>query len=260
MSDGERAVAFIRELYLRRCERVVEHDWGVLVVTPSLPVVWDANFAIVDRWDGTPAELHAELDAAQAGAGFAHRKAAILDQGLASRVWPGLREPDWPLGGRYLVMSHRREPDRAATGIRVEEVDADAFAALHEATIRDEPWGSDPEVVRQLLGLDRRIASVVPTRAFGVVADGVVVSAALLFQNGPVAQVEDVATLPAYRGRGFARAVVTEAVAAARRAGAELVFLIADESDWPHRLYDRLGFDTVAVEHLAGRPASPPQA
>jgi ribosomal protein S18 acetylase RimI-like enzyme len=157
-------------------------------------------------------------------------------------------------------MSHRREPDRAAAGIQVEEVDADAFASIHEATIRDEPWGSDPEVVRQLLGLDRRIAAVVPTRPFGVVAAGVVVSAALLFQDGPVAQVEDVATLPAYRGRGFARAVVIEAVAAARRAGAEVVFLIADESDWPHRLYGRLGFDTVAVEHLAGRPASPPQA
>jgi ribosomal protein S18 acetylase RimI-like enzyme len=261
MTAAERSVAFIRDLYLRRCDRVEQRDWGVLAVTPSLPRVWDANFAIVDRWAGTAEELHAELDDAQAEIGFGHRKTAILDEELAARVWPAVKEPDWPLGGRYLVMVHRREPDRRERDAQAEEVDLDRFAGLHRATILEEPWGADATLVEELLELDRRIAAVVRTRPFAVVADdGTVASGALLFQHGPVAQVEDVATLPAHRGRGYARAVVTAAVDAARRDGAETVFLIADESDWPHRLYERLGFDAVAVEHMAGRAAPDAQA
>jgi predicted GNAT family acetyltransferase len=68
-----------------------------------------------------------------------------------------------------------------------------------------------------------------------------------------VAQIEDVATLPAFRNRGLARAVVLEAAALARASGAELVFLVADENDWPKDLYGRLGFDQIGVEHVFGR-------
>ena len=48
MTDGERALGFLRHVYRARCERVEQREWGELVVTPSLPIVWDANFAIVD--------------------------------------------------------------------------------------------------------------------------------------------------------------------------------------------------------------------
>jgi predicted GNAT family acetyltransferase len=43
------------------------------------------------------------------------------------------------------------------------------------------------------------------SRIFGIVEDGEVVSSAQLFSDGSTAQVEDVATLPAYRGRGTRR-------------------------------------------------------
>ena len=49
MTDGERAAAFLSETYRRRVERVERFPWGELVVTPSLPLVYDANFAIVTR-------------------------------------------------------------------------------------------------------------------------------------------------------------------------------------------------------------------
>jgi predicted N-acetyltransferase YhbS len=38
---------------------------------------------------------------------------------------------------------------------------------------------------------------------------------------------------------------VLAAVAEARQAGAEFVFLVADANDWPKALYGRLGFDVV---------------
>ena len=51
--------------------------------------------------------------------------------------------------------------------------------------------------------------------------------------------------MEAYRGRGFAKGVVNRAVSEARRAGHDLVFLLADEDDWPKELYRRLGFEEV---------------
>jgi hypothetical protein len=35
------------------------------------------------------------------------------------------------------------------------------------------------------------------------------------------------------------------AVAESRAAGNDLTFLVADADDWPQRLYERLGFETV---------------
>ena len=71
-----------------------------------------------------------------------------------------------------------------------------------------------------------------------------------------MAQVEDVATLEAYRGRGLARATVSRAIEEARRAGADPIVIMADLDDWPWRLYEKLGFDRVAVEYTLLRPAA----
>jgi GNAT superfamily N-acetyltransferase len=57
-----------------------------------------------------------------------------------------------------------------------------------------------------------------------------------------MAQVEDVLTLESFRGKGFARAVVSHAVAAAQRVGAEVIWLEAERDDWPRELYSRMGF------------------
>jgi ribosomal protein S18 acetylase RimI-like enzyme len=54
-----------------------------------------------------------------------------------------------------------------------------------------------------------------------------------------------VGTLHDHRGRGYAKAVVLAAIAAARKRGAEFVFLVADHDDWPKELYRRLGFDEL---------------
>jgi ribosomal protein S18 acetylase RimI-like enzyme len=78
-----------------------------------------------------------------------------------------------------------------------------------------------------------------------VLRGNAVVSYADLYLRGSDAQIEDVGTLPEHRGRGYASAVVVAAAEAARRAGADLVFLFADAEDWPKELYRRLGFDEL---------------
>lgn len=254
MTDAERAVAFLCETYRRRVERVERLPWGELVITPSLPRVWDANFAIVEAWEGTAGELEREMDRVQAEAGFSHRKIVIPEEELADRLWPAVSRQGWEFASRYLVMAQRRDPDRPADrGVDIVGAGAEDWASGRKAMIELEGYGSDPEVVDQLLELDRRLARAMDVRHLAAVVNGRVASYAALYLEGDVAQIEDVATLPAYRDRGLARAVVLEAVSEARRAGAELVFLVADEDDWPKDLYTRLGFDPIGVEHVFGR-------
>ena len=40
-----------------------------------------------------------------------------------------------------------------------------------------------------------------------------------------------------------------EGVEVARRRGCDLVFLVADEQDWPKTLYEKLGFEPVTTLH-----------
>jgi ribosomal protein S18 acetylase RimI-like enzyme len=254
VTDSERAVAFLCETYRRRVERVEVFPWGELVVTPSLARVYDANFAIVTHWDGTAGELEREMNRMQAEAGFAHRKTVLPNEGLADALWPAIERQGWDFASRYTLMAHRRSPDRASDPevevVGVGDVD---WARGRGAMIELEGHGSDPEVVRQLLELDRRLSRAMEVRHLAAVVGGEVVSYAGLYLDDGVAQIEDVASLPAHRNRGLARAVVLHAVAAARRDGAELVFLVADEADWPKELYTRLGFDVIGMEHVFGR-------
>ena len=161
---------------------------------------------------------------------------------------------DWAFPSRYVVMAQRRPPDRPSNPafemIVIGEAD---WATGRRAMIETEPYGDDAELADQLIELDRRLSQRMEVRHLAAVLDGEVAAYAGLYLEGGVAQIEDVATLPRFRNRGLARAVVLRALAEARRAGAELVFLVADERDWPKDLYARLGFDGIGVEHVLGR-------
>ena len=253
MTDGERAVAFLSETYRRRVERVEQFAWGELVVTPSLPLVYDANFAIVTlggkrrrarAGDGPRA---GQKPGSRTGASSSRRGAG--GAALATTCGVG-----WEFAGRYVLMAQRRFPDRPADpGVEVLWVGEVDWARGRRSMIEAGPYGEDPELGGQLVELDRRLARAMEVRHLAAVVDGDVVAYAGLYLGDGVAQIEDVATLPAYRNRGLARSVVLHAAAEARRSGADLVFLVADEHDWPKDLYARLGFEPIGIEHVFGR-------
>jgi ribosomal protein S18 acetylase RimI-like enzyme len=217
--------------------------FGTFVSAPEFALRLDSNYLLVDRLPrgATAAELAADADEAHAAARLAHRSIMLRDAGAAERLAAGLAELGWD-ASRSLVMAHRRQPERAAdTGI-VAEVAENELRPAREEHLATYPWAS-PDVVRALI--DGKVLIPVEKRFFAVVVDGRVASFADLYGDGPVAQVEDVATLERFRGRGFASAVVLRAVEEARLVGADLVFLVARADDWPHELYRRLGFDEI---------------
>ena len=254
MTSRERAVSFLRATHPRAVDQVESFPWGALYVTPTLPRIWDANFAVVERWDAGVADLLRELERAQGGAGFAHRRTVVVDEELAGRLWPEIGARGDGYSSRYLLMEHARPPDRPAdTSIEVLGL-GDVDWALGRQALMAGEYDDDLDTIRQLVELDRRLTGAMNVRHLGAFVDGDIAAYAALYLEDGVAQVEDVATLPAYRGRGLARGVVLHAVAEARRNGAELVFLVTAEADWPKHLYMRLGFDSIGVEHVFGRP------
>jgi ribosomal protein S18 acetylase RimI-like enzyme len=123
-----------------------------------------------------------------------------------------------------------------------------------------EPYGTSTEVVRQLTDYHGKILDVLDGRVYVMRHGGRIAAYCELYLLDGVAQVEDVNTLEEYRGRGYAKAVVSAAIRDARAADAELIFLYADADDWPQHLYRTLGFRDLGTsyEYLVDDPAHAP--
>jgi GNAT superfamily N-acetyltransferase len=240
MSDLDRAKAFMRAFVLKLAEEVAQSRFGSATFVHSLPRVYWLNLLAVDTGvRASTEELAAEADRLQRPAGLRHRKVCVYDE-LGRSVEPGFRELAWTVE-RNVVMTHER---RAAL-VRgpAEEVSPDELDPVWADGIRSEPRGRDEEVVRQLVAAQHRRRQAVDVRYFAARAEGEIASYCELFSQGDTAQVESVMTLEPFRGRGLAKSVVSRAVAEAWRSGHSLVFLIADDEDWPKELYRSLGFE-----------------
>jgi len=86
----------------------------------------------------------------------------------------------------------------------------------------------------------------VGARFFLGLADGEPAAVCEAYVLGSVGQVEDVNTLESARGRGLASAVVLAAAGWTAARGADVVYLVAADDDWPKELYARLGFERVS--------------
>ncbi len=186
--------------------------------------------------------------------GLLHRRAFVESEGTGARLADPMRARGW-LVQRDVYMALRRPPDRAPAPRLARETDAATLTAVDAATVREERWGADEDVVRQVLGARALLGRAVPAARWFVSGEnGVDASMTTLYSDGATAQLENVATLREHRGRGLARAALSMAADAAVAMGHALVFIVADADDWPQRLYERLGFDPVGVSWNVVRP------
>jgi ribosomal protein S18 acetylase RimI-like enzyme len=216
--------------------RMTVSPYGRAVYTDELPKRQDCNYLWIER-EAEPEELVAEAERLQRGLIF------VPDPALGDRLVPWFRERGWRID-RHLVMAQLRQPERSADLSLVREVDEEALRPARRRLLEGQPWAT-PERVEQLFRAKTLIGERVTARFFGVPVAGEIVSYTDLYHDGADAQIEDVGTLPEHRGHGYATAVVLAAADAARRAGADFVFLVADAQDWPKELYRRLGFDEL---------------
>jgi GNAT superfamily N-acetyltransferase len=226
-------------------ERFVPIDQGWVVREPSLPLVWSANHVGIVR----PVSFGEALELAEEHLGdLPYRQVMIEHEPTGRRLERSFAEERWEVD-REVVMGLVREPDREADLSVVIDADEDPVMELMRRWIgEDETIELTPEGLDQVVEFARRVARARNARLLGVRGDhGSLAAITMLYSNGTVAQVEDVYTVPEERGRGYARALVTRAAQVAREQGHELVFIVADEDDWPKQLYRRVGFEPVGL-------------
>jgi ribosomal protein S18 acetylase RimI-like enzyme len=242
---------FARDQLRRCCEHAIVHPFGEAFLHPDLPRAYVLNSLHVDA-EVDADQLVAALDDLYAE--YRHRRAYVERFDTGERLAPAMRRRRW-LVERNVFMALRRPRDRAAAPGLAREVDAATLQVTEAASVREEPYGRDEEVVQQLLGMRMCLAGAVPSARFFVgAADGVDSAVTTLYSDGRTAQIEDVATLRDYRRRGLARATVSMAVDAAVEMGHDFIFIVADDDDWPKELYGRLGFDPIGRAWSFTRP------
>lgn len=220
MAEVERIRAFQRDVEERLADRREPSTVGVGLFVDALPDVYDLNYVRADR--GEAEDVRAEVERLLEG--FHHRKAITYHE--VDLAWPR---------SVHLVMAHVREPDRRVDTSHVREVSFELIAPVRTYDYDDSELGG------QLNEAQRRVSRTVDTRWFASF-DGDHLAAWCHVRTGDgIAQIEDVNTLPAFRGRGHGRAVVQHALEQAPG----VVFLEALENDWPRELYAKLGFEVV---------------
>jgi GNAT superfamily N-acetyltransferase len=252
-TDGERserARAFDLGVFERAAERLERTDRAILIAHPTLPGVPHLNTVVLRAPMGA-AEAEALADELQGGLPF--RRLLVEDEGLASelaaRGWS-----DDPL----MLLGRDGSLEPPAAGALAEEVPYGHVRGLRDEWLRSEPWARSEAVIADAHEADRRLFSATPARAFATFEQGRPLAYALLLDGGRDGMLEDVYTTPPARGRGLGTAVIAAVLHAARAERLELVFVPTDADGRSRPLYERLGFEPLAIVHRLINP-HPPQ-
>jgi hypothetical protein len=239
-------------------DEVHREPWGRLFLTPSAPLIWDATWVGIEEVGLNVDQIVAIADDALGGEGIGHRTVCMLDEPDGKRVGEEVeaeaaRWPRWEVERtRYMVWRGGEVEPGAAREVRLAEIEGLRKTLIGESMPAD---GGGMAAVDQLYELDRRYGEVAGDRWFVAPAEGEPMSACRLLRGGGIGQVEEVGTLTAGRERGYAKATVLGAIAAAQAAGDKTIFLTAEAADWPQLFYARLGFEAVGeITILRRRP------
>jgi GNAT superfamily N-acetyltransferase len=255
MDELERALELDRRVALRGAQRTVEIPEGWVVLHDQLARVHMLNMLLL------AVPLPAELDAAAVQSladrwlgHLGHRFVRIDDAPGAARLTSNLLAAGWQRQ-RTVFMVLRTDARAARVDPRARQVSEAELDALMVANFEHHDYGADTsaQLVRELVQAQRAMRTGTQALGFGAGENGGLQSMTTLFMDpdvdgARVAMVEQVGTLPDYRERGLARAVVSAAVAAAGEWHADLITVPADADDWPQLLYAKLGFEPIGIQ------------
>jgi ribosomal protein S18 acetylase RimI-like enzyme len=237
--DHPRALAVERALLAAAAQRSEDHPLGVLLFDAAHPHVWVHNQLHVTGPAGDIDDLIRLLEDRYGDLG--HRRAVVEDEVEGARLAAGFEDCGWTVE-RHLYMALREPRDRAPDASRASEVSVGEHQEIERLTMAE--FTTDPAVRDELMAaraLRREACDRV--HCIAGIADDRRVGTTIVYVAGDVAQVEDVTTLADFRGRGVARSMVSLACDLVE--DADLVWLAADDEDWPKELYVKLGFRPI---------------
>ncbi|SDY84059.1 Uncharacterized conserved protein, DUF952 family [Modestobacter sp. DSM 44400] len=251
-----RARALALSLPTRRAAEVRDLAGGFAVLEPAFPHSRTDNRLLFTGAGGADT-VESATAALAAEAGWPDRAATLMGPD-AGPVAEELQRRGWVVSVA-VVMARWLDgaAPQPAGGPVAEVVPQVAVHGLWESGWRRQLAGTVDdldEVVGQLVGREHRNDWVARVVDLAVRVDGDVVAVGQLRVDGATAAVESVLTDPVARGRGYANAVLDQALLEATRAGCDLVVLDAAALDWPREWYARRGFAVVDHSWDVARP------
>jgi ribosomal protein S18 acetylase RimI-like enzyme len=241
--DGDVRRAFFgleRRSLERLSTRVVPCTSGVAYLDDEYPTRYYSNLLLADADALSVDALIEDADATLVDR--EHRRIIVRPAGVGERLAPFFVEHGFEASSE-VVMVHRRGSDRVGTAA-VEELSFEEIAPLILEVYLEDGTLTE-ETALHFTQQHRKFERSIGARFFASRIDGELAGSCELWASAPDALVEHVGTLERFRGRGVARSVILQAMEAAGEAGAEHVFIVTDEDDWPKELYARLGFDPI---------------
>jgi ribosomal protein S18 acetylase RimI-like enzyme len=254
--DFARAVAWERRAHEQVARHVAPLRYGLACLDETLPLVYYANLLWVTACAGDVAGVEIMADADRLLAAFEHRWVVVDREPLWRALDGAFAAAGWGVQ-THLFMIHRQPPDRIAVAGAVREVTHEDIRAAELRYVRTQPWCTSPEPARQVLEHHLRIGRVLNERCFAIYDGADVCAYAKLRQRDGIAQVEDVVVLAEHRGSGLGRLVTTAALVAGLALEPEVLFIVADDDDWPKELYARLGFEPAGRTRMFHRLPPP---
>ena len=260
LPDPIRAFLYAYEALGETCVRT---PWGLVTSDARYPDIYDANKAMVleSAPNLTLSDMRRELIPVLDAVGIAFEHVEFM---CLADPMPAVAEAAAVCGRSHpdAVMAFDAEdvPDPThLSAARVREV-TEPDGAFWDAWIGSRPeFGiAMPEgALSQLLAGDQERFASNGMRIFAGYldddADRLAGFCSLISMEG-AGYVDSVVTVRDLRRRGVASAVVCTAVRASRRAGDRATFLLAELDGRPQRLYERLGFRTLARANGFTRP------
>ncbi|MEV4114347.1 GNAT family N-acetyltransferase [Nonomuraea sp. NPDC049695] len=271
VGDLGRAVDFQHAFARRKAPRVVAVPGGFAVLDDRFPGSYDDNKLIVGPGpeasggaalepSGGAAALGASGAAPEAASrllraadevleGRDHRLVCVDDDRLGTALAPAFAAAGYEQEINLIMAFHGEFPP-GLPGLP--EAERLSLAELLPVVRRDWratlPQAPEEAIDRLARRVEVRLHGADAVSFWGVRApDGEIAARADLYVHGGVAQIESVFTGEQHRGMGYARALMTALLAQA--AEAELIFLVADASDWPKDFYAKLGFVELGRTH-----------
>ena len=245
-TDGDaraRAIAWRRSDHARICDVVEPHEYGTSVQCTFMPTFWFFNSLRVEGPDtGVSADglVHA-ADVVQGH--LAHRLVEVEDEAAGRRLRPGFEALGWA-AERLAWLELEGVPAGAP---ELEEVPFPETRPLRLEWASGSLWDTDPEARERFSEHEDRTAELRGSRA--LLAPGHIGFVSFR-RDGDTAEIEQVFVTESQRGRGIGGALVTAAVHAA---GAAETYIVADDNGDSKRLYERLGFRLVWIQHVFTR-------
>lgn len=238
-------------------EEIIPIGPGWVARTRSLPLVRTLNQVHL-RERLSAREVVSVADEHQGDLSYRHVR--VDDEGTAAAM------ERWNDGRGHEAWRSYREVFMALTAPALKEAPATGMAELGEDEMLrlmcrwelDEQHDHSTPALGELTEYYRREGRLWDEQVLGVRDEhGRALAVTKYRSRNGVAWVEDVYTVPEARGRGYARMLVTQAAERARADGRELAFIVADDNDWPKRLYADIGFRPVGYSWIFHRDVLP---